>query len=154
MADFPSYFYPVTELIDCIRVFECPQWEDLSNSTEQYTTGAEETGGEKRWKQNTEEEKKKQAGDRKKNQFCKQIIATFFSISQINDYLLFLLYKHSFSLSETIRLFLCLAAWCILCMFLHFFYIVDKLVFKLSLFYIACLATPLHHTCVHITHFL
>lgn len=88
MADFPSYFYPVTELIDCIRVFECPQWEDLSNSTEQYTTGAEETGGEKRWKQNTEEEKKKQAGDRKKNQFCKQIIATFFSISQINDYLL------------------------------------------------------------------
>lgn len=55
--------------------------------------------------QNTEEEKKKQAGDRKKNQFCKQIIATFFSISQINDYLLFLLYKHSFSLSETIRFF-------------------------------------------------
>lgn len=126
MADFPSYFYPVTELIDCIRVFECPQWEDLSNSTEQYTTGAEETGGEKRWKQNTEEEKKKQAGDRKKNQFCKQIIATFFSISQINDYLL--LNIVSVYLRQ-LGFFLCLAAWCIFCMFLHFIYIVDELVF-------------------------
>lgn len=154
MADFPSYFCPVTELIDCIRVFECPQWEDLSNSTEQYTTGAEETGGEKRWKQNTEEEKKKQAGyTEKRISFVSKSLLLSLALVRL---MITFYYCFINIVSAYLRQlgFLCLAAWCILCMFLHFFYIVDKLVFKLSLFYIACLATPLHHTCVHITHFL